>query len=141
MTTKKDAAAVKYRHIMFGSIKTGFLELKKDGRMIFKNGETFKGVRFHASDVTGVALESASEVSRRPTVARAAGGALAGGVLLGPVGLLAGLGLGALAQKKEGGEVFLVLDLVDGRTVMVGVPRNRVSVAELMVAELERRLA
>lgn len=129
-------ASRRYSSLAFGSMKTGYLIMKRDGRISYSGPKSASVTKFHADDVETASLEQGSELVRRPTVVRAGGGALAGGILLGPVGLLAGLGLGALAQKKEGGEQFVVLELKDGRVVFAQAPKNQMFQAKTLVREL-----
>lgn len=62
------------------------------------------------AEVTDVEVENGTQLVRRSSIMRAGGGAAVGAVVLGPVGLLAGLGLGAMAKKERGGEKFIVID-------------------------------
>ncbi|MGP5254199.1 hypothetical protein ACTXLT_17005, partial [Brachybacterium alimentarium] len=100
--------------------------LKRDGRMAYHDADSTKPTRFQADDVESIEIEDATELDKRVSVARAGGGALVGGVLLGPIGLLAGLGLGAMAKKERGGEKFLVMELHDGRTIIAQIAHKHV---------------
>lgn len=126
----------KYQPQIFGTMKTGYVELKRDGRMSYRDTEHFKPTEFHVGDIASIEIEDASELDRRMSVARTGGGALVGGVLLGPVGLLAGLGLGALAKKQHGGEKFLVIELADERTIIAEVARKNVTKAHALRNQL-----
>lgn len=127
----------RYEATIFGTTKTGYLELKRDGRMAYIDTTPSKATRFHVDDIAKAGIEDGAELQRRSTVARAGGGAVVGGVLLGPVGLLAGLGLGAVAKKESGGEKFLVLDLEDGRTVFALVARKHVTQAHKLLHQIQ----
>ncbi|MGP5079753.1 hypothetical protein [Brachybacterium alimentarium] len=116
----------KYKPMVFGTMKTGFIDLKRDGRMAYHDADSTKPTRFQADDVERMEIEDANELDKRVSVARAGGGALVGGVLLGPIGLLAGLGLGAMAKKERGGEKFLVMELHDGRTIIAQIAHKHV---------------
>lgn len=125
-------ATVKYPRMVFGTMKTGYLELKGDGRMEYTGPKTFKPLKFHVDNVTEIAIEDGAALERRSTVMRAGGGAVAGAVLLGPVGLLAGLGLGAIAKKQAGGGKFLVIELDDETTIIAEVaPKHAANAIKL----------
>lgn len=89
----------------------------------------------HLDEVREVRVEDGAEFSRRATLGRTGGGALVGGVLLGPVGLLAGLGVGALAKKESGGEKFLTVE-ADSAAFAIEVPREQIAEAQTFVAAL-----
>lgn len=110
----------------FGTVKTGLVELKSDGRMVYAtidNGRTRKEA-FNATDVVSASLETAEDYVERVRAGRVAGGAVAGAVLLGPLGLALGAGAGALAKRKSGGAEYLIIELSDDRTVTVEVARK-----------------
>ena len=100
-----------------------------DGSLAFSGGELrYTGRGKHVvplAEVREIRVEDGSEFRRRATLGRTGGGALVGGLLFGPVGLLAGMGLGAVAAKETGGEKFLSVD-TDTAAFAVEVPRDRV---------------
>ena len=118
----------------FGTAKTGLVELKSDGRMVYT---TVEGTRAHkekfdAADVVSARIETAADYVERVSGARVAGGAVVGGILLGPLGLALGAGAGVLAKQKSGAAEYLVVDLADGRTVTVEIaPKHVVKAREL----------
>ena len=82
-----------------------------------------------------VRIEDGSEFRRRATLGRTGGGAVVGGLLFGPVGLLAGMGLGAVAAKESGGEKFLTVE-TESAAFAVEVPRKQISEAQDFAAAL-----
>ena len=110
----------------FGTAKTGLVELKSDGRMIYTtiDGTRTHKEKFNAADVVSARVETAADYVERIGAGRVAGGALVGGVLLGPLGLALGAGAGALAKQKHGGAEYLVIELPEGRTVTVEVAKK-----------------
>ena len=86
-------------------------------------------------EILAVRVEDGAEFSRRATLGRTGGGALAGGVLFGPVGLLAGLGVGILAKKETGGEKYLTVE-TESAAFAVEVPRKQIPEAHAFAAEL-----
>ena len=110
----------------FGTAKTGLVELKSDGRMIYTtiDGTRAHKEKFDAADVVSARVETAADYVERIGVGRVAGGALVGGVLLGPLGLALGAGAGALAKQKHGGAEYLVIELPEDRTVTVEVAKK-----------------
>ena len=112
----------------FGTAKTGLVELKSDGRMIYTtiDGTRTHKEKFNAADVVSARVETAADYVERIGAGRVAGGALVGGVLLGPLGLALGAGAGALAKHKHGGAEYLVIELPEGRTVTVEVAKKHV---------------
>ena len=115
-----------YRHAGFGTAKTGLIELKSDGRMIYTtiDGTRTHKEKFNAGDVVSARVETAADYVERIGAGRVAGGALVGGVLLGPLGLALGAGAGALAKQKHGGAEYLVIELPEDRTVTVEVAKK-----------------
>lgn len=110
----------------FGTAKTGLVELKSDGRMVYTtlDGTRTHKEKFDASDVVSARVETAADYVERIGAGRVAGGALVGGVLLGPLGLALGAGAGALAKQKHGGAEYLVIELPEDRTVTVEVAKK-----------------
>ena len=86
-------------------------------------------------EILAVRVEEGAEFSRRATLGRTGGGALAGGVLFGPVGLLAGLGVGILAKKETGGEKYLTVE-TESAAFAVEVPRKQIPEAHAFAAAL-----
>jgi hypothetical protein len=115
-----------YRPAGFGTAKTGLIELKSDGRMIYTTLDGPRSIkeRFDAADVVSARVETAADYVERIGAGRVAGGALVGGVLLGPLGLALGAGVGALAKQKHGAAEYLVIELPEGRTVTVEVAKK-----------------
>lgn len=110
------------------------------GSLAFSRGElrytgTGKNGSVGLGEVREVRVEDGSEFSRRATLGRTGGGALAGGVLLGPVGLLAGLGVGVLAKKESGGEKYLTVE-AESAAFAVEVPRRQIAEAQAFAAAL-----
>lgn len=94
-----------------------------------KNGSAY------LDEVREVRVEDGSEFRRRATLGRTGGGAIVGGLLFGPVGLLAGMGLGAVAAKESGGEKFLTVE-TESAAFAVEVPRKQIAEAQSFAAEL-----
>ena len=86
-------------------------------------------------EVREVRVEDGSEFRRRATLGRTGGGAIVGGLLFGPVGLFAGMGLGAVAAKESGGEKFLTVE-TESAAFAVEVPRKQISEAQAFAADL-----
>lgn len=86
-------------------------------------------------EVREVRVEDGSEFRRRATLGRTGGGAVVGGLLFGPVGLLAGMGLGAVAAKESGGEKFLTVE-TESAAFAVEVPRQQIAEAQSFAAAL-----
>lgn len=86
-------------------------------------------------EVREVRVEDGSEFRRRATLGRTGGGAIVGGLLFGPVGLLAGMGLGAVAAKESGGEKYLTVE-TESAAFAVEVPRKQISEAQDFAAAL-----
>ena len=118
----------------FGTVRTGLVELKSDGRMIYTtiDGTRTHKEKFNAADVVSARVETAADYVERIGAGRVAGGALVGGVLLGPLGLALGAGAGVLAKQKSGAAEYLVVDLADGRTVTVEIASKHVIKAREM---------
>ena len=110
----------------FGTAKTGLVELKSDGRMVYTtiDGARSRKEKFNAADVVSATIETAADYVERIGAGRVAGGALVGGVLLGPLGLALGAGAGVLAKQKHGGAEYLVIALPEDRTVTVEVAKK-----------------
>lgn len=113
--------------VILGVAKTGFAQITHDGWI--KYNHLGKKTKIDVLDVTDVRVEDGTELVRKSTALRAGGGAAAGLVLLGPVGMLAGLGVGALAKKESGGEKFLVVES-DDKTIFLQVPAKEVGKAQ-----------
>lgn len=88
--------------------------------------------KFTPGDVASASIESGDAYVERTSGGRMVGGAVAGTVLLGPLGTLLGAGVGALAKKGSGGEQFLIVTLTDGRVLSLAVPRKKASKALAM---------
>lgn len=127
-----------YEPSMCGTAKTGMVYLKSDGRMSAQSAKSFKSQKWHADDIASIRIEDGVALSQRATVGRTGGGAIAGGLLFGPIGLLAGGVIGAAAKKTEGGEKFLTIDLTDGRVIFVEVPSKEYAKARQMIHTLEQ---
>lgn len=115
-----------YDYVRFGTMDTGVISLSNKGEMIhltFSNNRQHKE-RFNADDVLSATIETAADYVERTSGGRIAGGAVAGTILLGPLGLALGAGAGALAKKKYGGAEYLIIELNDGRTITVEVARK-----------------
>ena len=110
----------------FGTVRTGLVELKSDGRMIYTtiDGTRTRKEKFDAADVVSARVETAADYVERIGAGRVAGGAVVGGVLLGPLGLALGAGAGALAKQKHGGAEYLVIELPEDRTVTIEVAKK-----------------
>lgn len=108
-----------FEPILFGASKGGLLQLTIDGYVKYQHGR--EKTVIDVADITSIEVEDGADLVRRSTVARTGGGAVVGGLLLGPVGLLAGLGVGAVAKKQSGGEKFIVIE-APGQTVFAEVP-------------------
>ena len=123
-----------YRPAGFGTAKTGLIELKSDGRMIYTTLDGPRSIkeRFNAGDIVAARIETAADYVERVSGARVAGGAVVGGILLGPLGLALGAGAGVLAKQKSGAAEYLVVDLADGRTVTVEIASKHVIKAREM---------
>ena len=112
----------------------------ESGTLAFSSGVlrytgTGKNGSVYLSEVREVRVEDGAEFNRRATLGRTGGGAIVGGVLFGPVGLLAGLGVGALAKKESGGEKFLTVE-TESAAFAVEVPRKQIAEAQSFAAEL-----
>lgn len=142
MTEKPSLAKRLFAKRPFKSISVtgeqGHIVLNPDGTMRYFVG--FKNPKFHVDDVTAAALDDGTELVRRSTAARAGGAAVIGGVLFGPVGVLAGLGAGALAKKESGGEKYLTVETPE-TTYVVKVTRKHQPVAQELVTVLRAHLA
>ena len=123
-----------YRPAAFGTTKTGYIEVKSDGRVIYVtlDGPRTVKERFDVADIVSVSTETAADYVERVSGARVAGGAVVGGILLGPLGLALGAGAGVLAKQKSGAAEYLVVDLADGRTVTVEIaPKHVIKAREM----------
>lgn len=112
----------------------------ESGTLAFSSGVlrytgTGKNGSAYLSDVREVRVEDGAEFNRRATLGRTGGGAIVGGVLFGPVGLLAGLGVGALAKKESGGEKFLTVE-TETAAFAVEVSRKQIAEAQSFAAAL-----
>lgn len=94
-----------------------------------------KSDSIYLSDVHEVRVEDGSEFRRRASLTRTGGGALVGGLFFGPVGLLAGMGLGAVVAKESGGEKYLTVETA-AAAFAVEVPRRQIAEAQAFAAEL-----
>lgn len=126
--------------------KVGRASFKGEGgQLVLRQGELrYSGTGGRTTvpldSVQRVAVEDGTEFRRRSTLTRTGGGALAGGLLFGPVGLLAGMGLGAVATKKEGGERYLTVETTTA-AFAVQVPRDQVPDAQKFAAALRTAVA
>ena len=129
METKK-----KFKAYGFGTAKTGIIEVKRDGRVVYQtlDGRRVLKEEFNVPDIESVRIETATDYVERVSGKRVAGGAVVGGVLLGPLGLALGAGAGVLAKQKSGAAEYLVVDLADGRTVTVEIASKHVIKAREM---------
>lgn len=141
MTAIDDPKPTKFKPAAFGTGKTGIVQLKRDGRMMYQtlDGMRTKKEHFNANDITSVTIETAADYVERTSGGRVAGGAVAGGLLLGPLGLALGAGAGALAKQKHGGAEYLIIELNDGRTVTVEVARKHAIQARKMRDDIAPR--
>ena len=98
-------------------------------RGVLRYTGTGKNGSAHLDELREVRIEDGSEFRRRATLGRTGGGAVVGGLLFGPVGLLAGMGLGAVAAKESGGEKFLTVE-TETAAFAVEVPRRQISEAQ-----------
>ena len=129
METKK-----KFKAYGFGTAKTGIIEVKRDGRVVYQtlDGRRVLKEEFNVPDIESVRIETATDYVERVSGKRVAGGAVVGGVLLGPLGLALGAGAGALAKQKSGGSEYIVVELTDGRAVTAEVaPKHAIKAREL----------
>ena len=130
---KNKVAKRKYK---FASYHEGDDALVMDRHGVLEHTH-FEGFRsrkekFTPDDVASVSIESGGAYVERVSGGRMVGGAIAGTVLLGPLGTLLGGGVGALARKGDGGEQFLIVTLTDGRVLSLAVPRKKVGKASAM---------
>ena len=112
----------------------------ESGTLAFSGG----GLRYTGSGKNGsacldevreVRVEDGAEFNRRATLGRTGGGAIVGGLLFGPVGLFAGMGLGAVAAKESGGEKYLTVE-TESAAFAVEVPRKQIPEAHAFAADL-----
>ena len=112
-----------YSYVRFGTVSTGVISLGDLTYLTFPGNQRHVE-KFHADDVVSASIETAADYVERTSGGRVAGGAVAGTILLGPLGLALGAGAGALAKKKYGAAEFLIIELSDGRVVTVEVARK-----------------
>ena len=103
-------------------------------RGVLRYSGTGKNGSAYLDEVREVRVEDGSEFRRRATLGRTGGGAVVGGLLFGPVGLFAGMGLGAVAAKESGGEKFLTVE-TESAAFAVEVPRKQISEAQAFAAD------
>ena len=109
----------------------------RDGRVHVTPEGKIRVDKFTLDDVTAIALTAPDgEVVRVSSGMRAAGGALAGGVLLGPAGLIAGAVVGNATKRKEGNRHALTITLNDGTQYTLLVKPHVLPVVEKLVAEI-----
>ena len=104
-------------------------------RGVLRYTGTGKNGSAYLDEIREVRIEDGSEFRRRATLGRTGGGAVVGGLLFGPIGLLAGMGLGAVAAKESGGEKFLTVE-TESAAFAVEVPRKQISEAQDFAAAL-----
>lgn len=123
---KKANARPVFTWATVGTARNGTLELTMKGRIkVRQNGKT---TVLDVDDVTSVEIEDGADLVRHTSLMRAGGAATAGGILLGPIGLLGGLGVGAIAKKQRGGEKYLTLE-AGQYTVIIEIPAKEVTTA------------
>ena len=110
------------------------LLMDRHGVLKYTRMEGFRSHKesFTPGDVASVSIESGSAYVERVSGGRMVGGAIAGTVLLGPLGTLLGAGVGGVAKKAEGGEQYLIVTLRDGRVLSLDVPRKASDKARAM---------
>lgn len=113
----------------------------RNGRVDVTPEGKLRSDKFTLDDVIAVSLtEPSGETVRVSSGARAAGGAVAGGILLGPAGLIAGAVVGHAAKRTVAGHHVLDIVRTDGTKYTLLVKPGSVQIATKIVEEIAAQL-
>lgn len=117
-----------YDQAMLNEAGDGFLNLAFDGSMKYVwSDRKLRKEKFNITDLAAVSTGTEEAHHERTSLGRVAAGAVAGAVLLGPLGAVLGGGTGSVHKKANLPAEYLLLELKDGRAFSVGVSAKHVA--------------